>query len=205
MLESLFTSRIRVRILSFLLFSPEAHVRKIARETGAAPIQASKELKRLEKAGIVTSRKMANLTLYSAASACPFLEELRRIFIKTEYVADYFKEQLRGADFALIYGSFAQGNITQTSDIDLLIIGDIDRKGFDAAADAAERTLGREVNPVIWTREQLGAKKQSGFVRQIISGPIIMIKGEEKDARAAMGADLQGSADGRPGARTRTP
>ena len=56
----------------------------------------------------------------------PITEDLMRIFLKTESIGKEIltkfpdKEKIR---YALIYGSFAKGTESSSSDIDLLILG----------------------------------------------------------------------------------
>ncbi len=197
MLELLLTSKARVRILSYLLFSGEHHLREIARETGTIPIHVSKELQNLEKAGVISMKNIANLKLFSMNQDCPYLDDLRRIFIKTEYIGEILRKGLRDADFALIYGSLAKGDFTSGSDIDLLVIGGLQERELEQVVDLAERKIGREINYILWTMEDLKRKQDNSLLKSILAGQVIMVKGEELEARKAMGKDSGRSRDGR--------
>jgi len=59
--------------------------------------------------------------------------ELKRIILKTEAVGDKLREALSALDdirAAFIYGSTARGTELASSDIDLMIIGDVDLQGW---------------------------------------------------------------------------
>ena len=52
-------------------------------------------------------------------------------------------------------GSFASGEETEKSDVDVLIIGKADRVGLLRGIHKAENTLGREIDYIIWSYEEL--------------------------------------------------
>ena len=65
-------------------------------------------------------------------------------------------------EIAFVFGSTARNRQTKDSDIDLLIIGDVNLKGLSGPLGEAERTLGRRINPAIYTRESFREKYQAG-------------------------------------------
>jgi predicted nucleotidyltransferase len=93
--------------------------------------------------------------------------------------------QLSGVDAALVFGSVARGSEDASSDVDVLVIGDVDVAALGRALSEAERTLEREVNATVLSqaewRERL-ARKQS-FVTDIVTGPKIFLVGGEDGLR----------------------
>ena len=87
MLERLFTSKTRIKLLRLLMFNSdkEYHLREIARIIGISPIYVSKELGNLSKISLVNRAKKANLSIYSINKGCVLLKDLRQIFLKTGY------------------------------------------------------------------------------------------------------------------------
>jgi predicted nucleotidyltransferase len=99
----------------------------------------SRELRRLEEMGIVQSEKRANLKYVKINQKCPFYKELKGLFLKTvgtpsreeimkiEEILREFREEIgklygeRLKD-VILYGSWARGEGTEESDIDLLIL-----------------------------------------------------------------------------------
>jgi predicted nucleotidyltransferase len=168
-LISLLLPEYRRRVLGLLLLRPgEAlHGREIARRTGLA-------------AGTVTRDQ-----------SCPLFTELASILRKTSGMADVLLQALAPAaaqiQVALVFGSVAQARETATSDIDLMLIGDV---GFGQAVQLlypTQTTLGREVNPKVFSVHEFAQKAGTDpFLRDVLSKPkIFMIGGEHELAELA--------------------
>lgn len=182
MLEKLFTSKNRIKIMEFLFFNKnETYLREISSKLKISPSAVKRELENLETIGLIKKEKK-KITLNKKNSIA---EDLKDIFIKTDSIVYPIKESLENinADFILIFGSYARGDSSSESDIDLLVIGNI--KSFDLhnKIKPIENKINREINPVVWTVENLRKEKNSGFVRDIFKKGIIMIKGEENELR----------------------
>lgn len=82
MLEPLFGSVNRERVLFFLQGRGEGYPREIARffDTGLTPIQ--RQLDALERGGIIFSRLVGNTRLYTFNPRYPLLEELQALLDK---------------------------------------------------------------------------------------------------------------------------
>lgn len=82
-LKTLFTSETRIKILKLFLNSNKMlHLREISRKIKISPIYSSKELKNLEKIGLIKKEKLANLNLYSINKNSKIISELGSIFKK---------------------------------------------------------------------------------------------------------------------------
>jgi predicted transcriptional regulator len=83
MLEPLFGSANRERILVYLLARKEGYAREIARffATGLDPVQ--KQLDRLEFGGVLFSRKAGQTRLFGLNPRYPFMSELTALLRKT--------------------------------------------------------------------------------------------------------------------------
>ena len=189
MLEKLFTSVTRVNILEeFLLNSGnEYHIRELARIVDVTPIYVQKELKNLESLGLLESRKKGNMILYKLHAKSPISEDLKRIFLKTESIGQVILKELdeRKIKFAFIFGSFAKGIETQTSDVDMLIIGNVNEDDVLRSISKTERRIGREINFILWTEKEFLEKveKKIPLIREISKTPIIMIIGDEDELK----------------------
>jgi DNA-binding transcriptional ArsR family regulator len=84
MLEHLFTSRTRVKLLELFLLHPEReiHVREICRITGLNINAVRRELANLEEVGLLTNRRVGNIRLYTVNIAFSIYRELVHIFVK---------------------------------------------------------------------------------------------------------------------------
>jgi predicted nucleotidyltransferase len=189
MLEKLFTSVTRVNILEeFLLNSGnEYHIRELARIVDVTPIYVQKELKNLESLGLLESRKKGNMILYKLRTKSPISEDLKRIFLKTESIGQAILKDLdeRKIKFAFIFGSFAKGVETQTSDVDMLIIGNVNEDDILRSISKTEKRIGREINFILWTEKEFLEKveKKIPLIKEISKTPIIMIVGDEDELK----------------------
>lgn len=187
MLERLFTSRTRVEILSRLLLNPDAeyHIREVSRLIGATPILVQKELKNLEQLGLLRKRRVGRMVLYRMNRESAIADDLKRIFLKTEglgsrLLAGMSRKDIEKIRFALIYGSFAKGTEVASSDVDLLVIGDVGEDSVLKATARAERDLGRQVSLVLWTEQEFSEKaaQKIPLVRELAKTPVIMLVGD---------------------------
>lgn len=192
MLERLFTSKTRVSILEEFLLNPgtEYHIRELARIVNITPIYVQKELKNLESLGLLGSRKTGNMVLYKLQVKSPIVEDLKRIFLKTESIGGEILKELdaKKIKFALIFGSFAKGIETSTSDVDVLIIGDIDEDDVLRSISKTERRIGREINFILWKEREFLQKIRENIplIREISKTPIIMLVGNEDEFKRSI-------------------
>ena len=101
MLEGLFGNIIIEKILFFLYVYAEGYPLGMARVFGVPVNRIQQQLKRLENGGIVVSRLVGNVRLYTFNPRFPFLKELRELAAKAyEFVpenekARYFRMRKR--------------------------------------------------------------------------------------------------------------
>ncbi|MCY4149212.1 MAG: nucleotidyltransferase domain-containing protein [Gammaproteobacteria bacterium] len=179
----------RQRVLALLLLNPERtyHVREIARLTGTVPGTLHKELSKLAKAGLLSKQHQGSQVIYQANSNCLIYEELASILRKTSGIADVLANCLSPLsdkiDVAMVFGSVASGKLAQGSDIDLLLIGDIQFREAVGVLYSAQEILGREINPKLYNAQEWIAAKQEGsaFVREVLTKPLINVIGDKGD------------------------
>jgi len=193
MLERLFTSKSRVRLLELLLLNPtkEFHLREISRQTHVSAPYVRREMMNLMKLGLVLRRSRGNMTLFRFNRDSPIAEELKRIFLKTESFGGFIRsslEEIGDIKFALIYGSFAKGEEAETSDLDLFIVGKVNERKVLDVLERTEEHLGREINYIAWTEEEFKEKARDRIplLGEIISTPVIMIVGDPDEFRKAV-------------------
>ena len=191
-LERLFRSRAQVLILKLLYLNPASkfHLNDIARKTGLAPSAVSKECRLLLSLGLVRKSVQGNLTLYEINRESVIHDELKRIFLKYELLDELLARKLRPERirYALIYGSFAKGTEGERSDIDLLVVGDVDEDTLLKSVNEVERKTGREVNYTLWNEKEFAekARGQIPLLREISKTPVIMIVGDESEFKRAI-------------------
>lgn len=189
MLEKLFTSKTRVKIL-WLFFSEtrQFHLREIAKKSSANINAVRREANNLESLGILLSEKSGNMKLYFPNEKCPILEELRSIFLKEYGIVPTLRDLFlgeKGIKQAFIYGSYAKGGERPDSDIDLMIIGDMDDDLLLEKTRKIEKKFRRQINYIKYGLEEFDEKKKEPFLSNVLNGKKIMIVGGPDGNRGA--------------------
>jgi predicted nucleotidyltransferase len=194
MLEKLFTSRVRIRLLTLFLTHPgEAfYIRQIVRLTSETYNNVRQELKNLAQLGLILGERRANATYYWANVQHFLFPELKRIILKTEAVGGRLREALTALGdirLAFIYGSTAKGTEVASSDIDLMVIGEVDLEALDRAIDSIEEEIGRTVNYTLFGGEEWQERVRQGhsFLTDVLTHEKIFLIGDE-DELSALGA-----------------
>ncbi|MBM3166597.1 MAG: hypothetical protein FJZ94_04015 [Chloroflexi bacterium] len=185
MLETLLGSRLRSKVMGWLFSHPDERyfVRQLANLVNEDSTNVSRELARLEKTGILVSTTEGKQRYYQANRQSPLFNELRGLIIKTAGLADVLREVLvplaEQIALALVYGSMASGEANSASDIDLLVVGDIDETALHRALSEAENRLGRPVNYTLMSQAEFDRKRsqKGGFLDRVLSGQKIMLLG----------------------------
>lgn len=185
MLEKLFTSKTRVKLLTLFLLNPEIemYVRDIARRADENTNAVRRELKNLEEIGLLSSARKGNLKYYTVNKSMSIYAELTNIILKTEAVGRILTENLMkigDIKAAFIYGSFARGNAGGKSDIDLFIIGHVHEDELIRCIEKLETQLSREINYVLFTPDELAGRirNKDPFVQNVLREKKIMLIGE---------------------------
>jgi predicted nucleotidyltransferase len=195
-LETLLGSGLRTRLLGWLFMHTDERyfVREIASRIHADSTNVSRELSRLEEAGILVSDTRGNHKYYQADAGSPIFNELKSIVRKTFGIADVIRQSLATrADkirVAFIFGSIARSADNRNSDIDVMVIGSISFGDVVSLISPAEEKLGREVNPVVYPLSEFKQKVKSDhhFVNTVLEGEKIFLIGDESDLNRMAGS-----------------
>jgi predicted nucleotidyltransferase len=202
MLASLLFGDYRQKVLTRLLLHPEQsyHVREIARLTDTSAGTLHKELARLAQAGVLTREEIGNQVRYGANRQCPIYSELAGILRKTAGLADVLKDALSAVRerlaLALVFGSVARGEEGPSSDVDVLLVGEIGFAEVVRALHEAQSCIGREINPVVLSSAEFQNKVKGGdaFLAEILSGKKLFLIGHENEIGKLAGDPALGSA-----------
>lgn len=190
--DALFTQT-QQRVLGYLFGQPgrRSTVSELINATGAGSGAVQREVARLAGSGLLRVEKSGNQKLYSANPASPIHAELVAIVRKTFGLAEPLKEALAPLgsqlELAFIYGSVARGEDTSASDVDLLLVSEtLGYADVMAALHPAIGRLGRQVNPTIYTRDELARRLRDGnaFVTKLLAQPKLWLIGSEHDLGA---------------------
>ena len=175
-LSSVLFPEYRRRVLGLLLLRPDEALygREIARRTGLPHGTLNRELVNLAQVGLLKRERRGNQVLYRADPGCPVFQEVASILRKTSGLADVLAEALTPLAgkirVALVFGSMARGATRAGSDIDVLLVGELDFAEGVKALYPAQEVLGREINPVIYPVAEFRRKRAADdpFLRDVL-------------------------------------
>jgi predicted nucleotidyltransferase len=172
------------RLLALLLMRPEQsfHLREIERLTRIPSGPAHRELKRMERAGLLSTTRLGNQVRYQANRRNPIFPELQGIVRKTVGLADVLRNALKPLEgeieLALIFGSVARGEEGPRSDVDLLVVGDVTFEDVVDVLFPLHEQLGRQINPVVMNRMEFARRRrEQSFMSRVMRGEKILLMG----------------------------
>jgi predicted nucleotidyltransferase len=144
------------------------------------------ELLKFQEDNLFNTQRAGNLLYYTLNTKHPLFRELKMIVFKTVGVEGRLRKTLssiHGISVAFIYGSYARRKEKDSSDIDLMIIGNPDTSRLNEKIAEVEKRLKREINPTLYSLEEYRRKKKtkSGFIMELLKNPKIMMIGKEDD------------------------
>ncbi len=188
MLKQLFGSGTRAKVIEWLFMHPDEkyYVRQLSVILELDSTNLGKELDRLYNLGIVSRSRSGNQKHYSANQDCTIYIDLKNIVIKTAGVADRLKSLLKPItdriEIAFVYGSIASGSFGKSSDLDLMVVGDISHRELVSHLSKAGQEIGREVNASCFSRSEFADKLQEkGFIWRISNGKKIFVIGGDDE------------------------
>lgn len=206
MLEKLFGSRARVKLLKLFLLNPKEkyYIRQLARKLDVQLNSVRRELENLEKFGLLVSNMSSQAPkdetrLAEAAPAAGkdnnkqekkyfqanpnfvLYEEIKALIVKAQILYEKdFISKLQGAGkikLLILTGLFVNNFDAAT---DLLIVGKIDKEKFLKLISELERDLGKEINFTLMDEKEFKYRKDitDVFLYEILEGRRMMIVDE---------------------------
>lgn len=196
-------------MLALLTSTPgqEFHTRELVRRIDGSPRPVHLALEKLERQGLVESRRVGPLRMWRMDPAHPLYLPLRDLYARTVGIVAELRKFLvgcAGIRFAFVFGSYARGDDDVRSDIDVFIVGESDAKSLIEGTQKLEASLGRELNPVVWTEDDLRKRlrDRSPFLATVLAEPKIWIMGDkdefERRTRELARASPRGRAEDQP-------
>jgi predicted nucleotidyltransferase len=157
-LDSLITSRTRVKLLLRFFLNPEStsYLRELAEEFGESTNAVRVELNRLEKVGILASKRNGKTRLYQANQNHPLFPEIQsmvRKFTGIDQLIEEILAKLGQVHAAYITGDYAQGK--DSGVIDLVVVGEVDEAYLRKLVNKAESFINRKVRYLVLREEEL--------------------------------------------------
>lgn len=163
------------------------YLRQIVRASGYGLGPVQRELKLLTDARIIRRTVRGRQVYFQADSQSPIFPEIRSLIAKTAGIGDTLRNALSPMagliKVAFVYGSIARGEEKQRSDIDLLIVGEVSFTDVVMNLQAAQKAIGREVNPTVYSSSELRTKlrEKHHFLTSVLKEPKIYLIGDENE------------------------
>lgn len=188
--SALFTTT-QQKVLGLLYGQPKKsfYTNEIIKSTGMGVATIKRELDKMVAAGILTMTKIGNQHHYQANPECPIYHDLLSICEKTFGLKDVLCQELAPLSnnivWAFIFGSLASTKESSSSDIDLLIIGDVDYSTVVEVLYLTQEKLGREINPKLYSEDEWSELKKNNdaFIKEIFDKPRINVIGDGHEFR----------------------
>lgn len=189
MLEELFVSRVRVKILQLFLASPTEslfHVREIVRRVSEEINAVRRELARMEKYGMVSSEWRANRRLYRFRKDYLFYRELLSLAAKTTGLGGSIiknRGKLGKIKFAFISTKFLKGSSPNPEDVNLLMVGNIVLPELQSIIADEQAKREQEINYSFMDEAEFTfrVKRRDPFILRVLLQPKVMLIGDEDE------------------------
>ena len=193
-LEDALFPKVRQRVLAVFFGTPDrsfyANEVIALAQSGTGAVQ--RELAGLSEAGLLSVRRQGNQKHYQANVKAPVFAELRGLVLKTMGLADVVRTALlplaAQIELAFVYGSVAKQQDNAHSDIDVMIVSaGLGYADVFGALESASSTLGRKINPTIYTPTDMNKRIQNdnAFVTRVLNHPKIWLIGSEEQLNAS--------------------
>ncbi|MFH1457644.1 MAG: nucleotidyltransferase domain-containing protein [Candidatus Omnitrophota bacterium] len=166
------------KILRFFVLNPSQsfYEREISRKIGLSPSSTHYTLVRLYRASLINRKQNGRMYFYSINKADPYLKEFK--ILANLLLIEPLVEKLKRLSYKIVlFGSWAQGNDVEDSDIDLFIVSSEKEKVLFLANKFSYSTklYKRKIQPIINSPEELLKRDRQGkvFLEQVEKGKVL--------------------------------
>lgn len=157
MLESLITSKTRIKLILKFFLNPDtsAHLRGLATEFGESTNGVRVELNRLTEAGLLETSQSGKSILYKANtnhSLYPEIHSIVRKYLGIDQMVEDIVKQMGDLELALISGDYARG--IDSGLIDLVLVGEVDKSYLQLLVDKTESLIERKIRTLVVSPEE---------------------------------------------------
>jgi predicted nucleotidyltransferase len=175
-------SKTRKALLQLYFSHPEKkyYLRELEKKLNYPVQNIRRELISLEKKGMFKNERSGNQVFYYLNKESPIYGDIENIISKTIGIENQLKESLSkisGIKTAFVFGSFADKTMDPLSDIDLMIVGDIEENKLIKNIVKLEDKFEREINYHIYSDKEFEKRKKENdsFISRIFSKPVIFL------------------------------
>lgn len=180
-----FRSQAQLRILALILLNADRPWRadQIVEAIDAPATTVHRELRRALDAGLVVRDESVRPHSYRAAPGSPVHEPLKALLASTVGLESELSELLEetpGVRAAVIHGSWVDGRARPDSDVDVLIVGDVDLAELRRRVRPLGRRAGRRIDLTVFRPDEFRRELDAGngFLRKIVDSPVERLVGD---------------------------
>lgn len=161
MLETLISSRTRLKLLLKFFLNPRstAYLRGLAEEFDESTNAIRVELNRFEDAGMLVTETQGNKKVYKANNQHPLFRDLQNLIIKyigIDQIIEIVISRMGHLNKMYLIGDYAKGK--DTGIIDIVFVGDVDKKYLVNLVTKAEKLISRKIRFLTYTLEEWAVK-----------------------------------------------
>jgi uncharacterized protein len=158
---------------------------ELAAHLGVLRSGVQRDLKAFTEAGLLKSHRKGHMVFFQANENAPVFPELHGLILKTVGLVEALRDTLlpvsEDIQLAFVYGSIAAAKEQPDSDIDLMVIGIVERKRLSRPLQEAGLKLGREVNLSLYSPAEFRARRKQHFLSAVLDKPKLFVIGTECD------------------------
>ncbi len=157
LLETLITSKTRIRILLKFFLNPETktYLRALSGELGESSNAVRVELNRLTEARMLSSEKEGNKLLYRVNELHPLYEPVNALIRQYVGVDEIIKNVIKGlGKIEKLYISGTLANGLSSDIIDIVIIGEINIDYLLETIDKIEKGIEKKIRYMLYTSDE---------------------------------------------------
>lgn len=179
----IFRTAAQARILAWLLLDPsrEQPIASLTAVAGVTQSNVLREVNRLVTAGVLSERRAGNTRLVKAATDSPYYEPLAVILSRSFGPASLVPAELQAledVEQVVLIGSWAQRFLgvpgPPPRDVDVVVVGDPDRRALRAANRRLEQQLDQPVQLTTISSSDW-ASGSTGFAETARSRPHVVV------------------------------
>lgn len=163
------------------------YLRQITRAAGSGMGAVQRELKKLSESGIILRTTRGKQIYYKANPGCPIYDELKSLVMKTAGIGEILKAAFVPLtdliNVAFLFGSLVRGDERSSSDVDVLVVGNVSFAEVVSTLEQVQETIRREINPIVYPpkefRSKLAAKHH--FLKTTLDSPKFFLIGDENE------------------------
>ena len=187
-IEYFFVSKVRIKLLQLFFFNinESFHVRGVVREVDEEINAVRRELLRMEKAGMLISERRGNKVLFSLKSDFLFFYEFLSIVHKEFGLGRAIIKQSRklgNVKYAILTAAFVKNMRVPHSNVDLVVVGDVDLGLLTETVKSQQEFVGREINYTVLSEDEflLRKRRNDSFVLSLLKGCNVVLLGNKEE------------------------